>query len=145
MSDFVPIFVIDDDHVDIETLRRMLQREGINNPLYTARDGVEALEMLGRREGASQVPQPCLVLLDINMPRMNGLELLKELRNDRESTQNIVFVLSTSIRDEDLRAAFNLNSAGYILKDRMSDLPNLIRQLFQVCEFPPPSYQGTAD
>lgn len=144
MSEFPPIFVVDDDEVDIEILSRFMEREGLGNPLYTACDGVEALAMLNGRDGEARVPQPCLALVDINMPRMNGLEFLNALVQNPHLNQKFVFVLSTSVREEDLRAAFALNVAGYILKDRMNDLPGLIRHFLQLCEFPRPHGQESA-
>jgi CheY-like chemotaxis protein len=108
------ILLVDDDEVDVMNVQRAFKKNNIVNPLYVARDGVEALEML-RAQGA--VPRERrLVLLDLNMPRMNGLELLRALREDPALRGITVVVLTTSDDDRDKVEAYNLNVAGYILK-----------------------------
>lgn len=111
----VSIFIVDDDEVDVESFRRTFKKLKIANPVYRARDGVEALEMLQ----TSKVPGPYIILLDINMPRMNGLEFLQRLRADPCLTSTVVFVLTTSVNEEDIFAAYRLHIAGYIPKNEM--------------------------
>lgn len=112
-SDKLNILLVEDDQVDVMNIRRAFEKNRITNPLWVARDGVEALEMLE----AGKVPvHHLLVLLDLNMPRMSGIELLREIR-DREGLRHLpVVVLTTSDDERDRIDAYNLNVAGYILK-----------------------------
>jgi CheY-like chemotaxis protein len=108
----VNILLVEDDEVDVMNVKRAFSKNNIKNDLYVAGNGVEALEMLR----GSIVPLPRIIILDINMPKMNGIEFLKELRID-ENLKNIsVFVMTTSNEDSDKINAYNLNVAGYILK-----------------------------
>jgi CheY-like chemotaxis protein len=113
----VVLLLVDDDDVDAMGIRRALDRLRIANPYVRARDGIEALEML--RDG--RVKRPYLILLDINMPRMNGIEMLEALRNDPELANSVVFVLTTSQDDQERMAAYRNNIAGYIVKGRTAD------------------------
>lgn len=107
------ILLVDDDEVDVMTVRRAFQKANITNRLFVASNGVEALEML--RSGV--IPQARrLVLLDLNMPKMNGLEFLREVRSDPALAPLTVVVLTTSNEDRDRVDAFQLNVAGYLLK-----------------------------
>lgn len=107
------ILLVEDDAVDVMTVKRAFQKNNIANPLYVASNGLEALEML--RSGA--VPgDRRLVLLDLNMPRMNGIEFLRALRGDAELTSTSVVVLTTSNEERDRVEAWQLNVAGYLLK-----------------------------
>lgn len=107
------ILLVEDDEVDVMTVKRAFERHHITNPIFIANDGVEALEKL--RD--SDLPKNRrLVLLDLNMPRMNGIEFLREMRKDPELTSTPVVVLTTSNDDQDKVEAYNLNVAGYLLK-----------------------------
>lgn len=107
------ILLLEDDEVDVMNVRRAFQKNNITNPLFVARDGVDALEML--RSGS--VPgERRLILLDLNMPRMNGIEFLRELRADPDLAPTPVVVLTTSDDERDRVNAYDLNVAGYILK-----------------------------
>ena len=110
------ILLIEDDEVDIMNIERAFKRINLTNPLYIARDGVEALAMLRGQNGEAIVPWPRLVLLDINMPRMNGIEFLREIRQDPTLKMMTVIVLTTSNEEQDVVAAYQLNVAGYIVK-----------------------------
>ena len=110
------ILLVEDDEVDVMKVRRAFKKIGIDNRLYHAGDGRHALEML-RATGEQALPvMPKIVLLDINMPRMNGIEFLREVRADEKFKQLIVFVLTTSSSHEDVTDAYALNVAGYIVK-----------------------------
>jgi CheY-like chemotaxis protein len=107
------ILLAEDDQVDVLNVRRAFEKNRILNPLYVAGDGLEALEMLR----AGKVPADRrIVLLDLNMPRMNGIEFLRELRSDPQLAATPVIVLTTSNDERDRVDAYNLNVAGYLLK-----------------------------
>lgn len=113
----VHILLVEDDEVDVMNVRRAFRKNHITNPLHVAGDGIEALEMLRGEGGKEKLdPQPRICLLDINMPRMNGIEFLREVRADPELQRLSVFVLTTSDEERDLMAAYDLHVAGYILK-----------------------------
>ena len=110
------ILLVEDDELDVMNVRRAFHKNNIANPLYLAGNGLEALEMLrGQRQPA--VPRERrLILLDLNMPKMGGIEFLKELRADPELHATTVVVLTTSDEERDKVKAYDLNVAGYILK-----------------------------
>ena len=107
------ILLVEDDELDVMNVRRAFKKNNIVNPLYVATDGIEALRMLrdGSIPGARR-----LVLLDLNMPKMGGIEFLKSLRADPELQATSVVVLTTSDEERDRVEAYRLNVAGYILK-----------------------------
>ena len=107
------ILLVEDDEVDVMNVRRAFQKNHIMNPLFHATDGVEALDLL---RGGRVPRERRLVLLDLNMPRMNGIEFLRALRADPELLATPVVVLTTSDDERDRVNAYNLNVAGYILK-----------------------------
>ena len=107
------VLLIDDEEVDVMNVQRAFKKNNIINPLYVAHNGLEALELLR----SNKVPsERRLVLLDLNMPKMNGLEFLREVRNDPELRSLTVIVLTTSDDERDKVEAYNLNVAGYIVK-----------------------------
>ena len=110
----VSILLVDDDEVDRRAVMRSFQKHKIENPIMTARDGREALEIL-RGEGGDALERPYMILLDLRMPRMDGLEFLAELRGDPKLRDSIVFVLTTSDLEKDRTESYNYNVAGYIL------------------------------
>lgn len=107
------ILLVEDDAVDVMNVQRAFEQAHIENPLFIASDGVEALELLRR---SSIPPDRRLILLDLNLPRMNGIEFLRELRDDPTLRTIPVVVLTTSADDRDKTAAFDLHVAGYLLK-----------------------------
>jgi len=107
------ILLVEDDQIDQMNVKRAFERNNIMNPLYVAENGVEALAML--RDG--RVPDARrLILLDLNMPMMNGIEFLKTLRADEKLGATPVVVLTTSNDEQDKVQAYDLNVAGYLLK-----------------------------
>jgi CheY-like chemotaxis protein len=107
---------VEDDELCIMGLVRAFKNAKIANPISFSHDGIEALEMLRGTNGRDRFSRPYLILLDLNMPRMGGIEFLKELRKDEDLKKSIVFVMTTSGADEDKVKAYNLGVAGYILK-----------------------------
>ncbi len=113
----INILLVEDDEVDVMNVKRAFKKNNITNPLYMASNGLEALELLRGTEKSPEIPRERrLILLDLNMPKMNGIEFLRELRADPELKATPVIVLTTSNEDRDKVEAYNLNVAGYILK-----------------------------
>jgi CheY-like chemotaxis protein len=111
------ILLVEDDELDVMNVRRAFQKNNIVNPLHVASNGVEALEMLRGQNGRTQIPpQRRIVLLDLNMPKMGGIEFLREIRKDPDLRMLTVVVLTTSDEERDKVEAYRLNVAGYILK-----------------------------
>ena len=117
-SKTVTLMLVADDEVDIRGMKRALDELRVANPLVVAHDGVEALEYLRGENGRSKVRSPYIIVLDLNMPRMNGIEFLAELRADEDLKKSVVFVLTTSQADEDRKRAYEYNVAGYISKSK---------------------------
>ena len=112
------ILLVEDDDLDVMNVQRAFKKNNITNPLYVAGNGLDALDMLrGVDGGPPDVPEERrLILLDLNMPKMNGIEFLRELRADPALSLIPVIVLTTSSEDRDKVEAYQMNVAGYILK-----------------------------
>ena len=109
----IHFLLVEDDEVDVMTMERAFEKGGIKDPLFVARTGAQAFEMLHD----NAVPNiRRVVLLDLNMPGMNGLEFLQKLRADPELRVTPVVVLTTSTHQRDLERAYELNVAGYLVK-----------------------------
>ncbi len=114
----INFLLIEDDEVDVMNVKRAFKKINVMNPLYVATNGLEALAML-RNENSDSPTIPVtqlLILLDLNMPRMNGIEFLQELRADPVLKNIPVVVLTTSNQEQDRVEAYQLNVAGYIVK-----------------------------
>jgi CheY-like chemotaxis protein len=133
-SKVVTIMLVEDDEVDRKALLRAFERLKIANPVEIARDGVEGWEKL------QTIARPNLLILDVNMPRMNGIELLRKIRASEQHRDSIVFVLTTSNDEQDKVAAYNLNVAGYMLKSDMGSsfirAIEMVENYWKVIEFP---------
>ena len=137
LSSQVSVIVVDDDDVHFMSIERGFRKVGVENTLLRARDGVEALELLRGEGDLDPVRDPFLLLVDLRMPRMSGLELIRELRNDPHLKRTVAFVHSTSDADQDRDAAYDLNVAGYLVKD--SDpvgLANMLREYWRRVQLP---------
>ena len=112
------ILLVEDDELDVMNVTRAFKKNNVSNPLYVATNGLEALDMLRGKNGEPPaVPEDRrLILLDLNMPKMGGIEFLREIRSDPALKHITVVVLTTSDEERDKVDAFNLNVAGYILK-----------------------------
>jgi len=108
--------VVDDDDVAAEAVVRGLRKHGMDSPIVIAEDGMAALQILRGQHPTRQIKKPYLVLLDLNMPRMNGIEFLRELRSDTHLRGTVVFVLTTSGSDADRARAYQESIAGYMVK-----------------------------
>lgn len=111
MKDRRTVLLVEDDSVDQMTVKRAFRDARITNRLDIAENGLEALDLLRGNAGL-----PCLILLDLNMPKMNGIEFLQELRKDEQLQGLSVVVLTTSREESDKIESFRLNVAGYMIK-----------------------------
>ena len=131
------ILLVDDDEVDVMTVKRAFAKANIANKVFVATDGVEALELL-RADGVPAARR--LVLLDLNMPRMNGIEFLREIRSDPVLHSLTVVVLTTSNEDRDRVEAYQLNVAGYLLKPvtfhSFADVMSTLNKYWTLMEMP---------
>lgn len=115
-QEHVHILLVEDDEVDILTFQRALRKLEVQIPVTIAHDGIEAMKILKGEQAGSELRRPFIVLADLNMPRMNGLELLAEIRKDDHLRPTPVFILSTSRHPTDLAIAHRHNVAGYLRK-----------------------------
>ncbi len=138
-SQEVQILLVEDDVVDQQGMKRALRELRLANPLQIADNGVAALEIL-RTESDPLICPPFMVLLDINMPKMNGMEFLQELRADAKLKNTVVFILSTSKSSEDIGSAYDMNVAGYIvksdLKNSLLDALTMLDHYWRIVELP---------
>jgi len=136
----VVILLVEDDPADQKLIKMSLSREKIINEIHIANNGEEALEYLQRsKNGDDETPMPDLILLDLNMPRMNGKEFLKIMRSDDELGSIPVVVLTTSDSDKDILQSYKLQAAGYIkkpvsLQEFQDVIQNLTEYWFVICK-----------
>jgi len=112
MQNSRPILLVEDDRMDVMTVKRAMRELDVANPLVCAANGEEALEYLRNDD----YDKPCVILLDLNMPRMNGIEFLEAAKADEQLKKIPVVVLTTSGEKRDIIDSFNLNVAGYMVK-----------------------------
>jgi len=137
----VNILLVEDDDLDAMAIERAIVKQKAPVRFIRLKDGQEALEFLRKgRITTNDVALPYLVLLDLNMPRMGGIEFLQEVRDDACLKDIVIFVLTTSSAEEDLIAAYNKNIAGYIVKGKMQEGANEILEMlnayWRLIEFP---------
>jgi CheY-like chemotaxis protein len=140
MTTTVNLLLVEDDDVDVQGLKRAFAKSRIGNPITVARDGIEALEVLRGENGRAKLPKPHLILLDLNMPRMNGLEFLEAIRADDELKTSIVFMITTSKAEEDKARAYGQHVAGYIVKqdpaNTFMEAVSLLEHYWKIVELP---------
>lgn len=133
----VTILLVDDDDVDYMAVQRAMRQLRLLNPLVRARDGIEALAIL---TSLDTIKGPYLILLDLNMPRMNGFEFLERIRSDPSLSSSVVFMLTTSSTDEDRMKAYSHHVAGYMvktdIKDGFNNIFNMLEGYWRIVEFP---------
>jgi two-component system response regulator len=128
MKDNDPIVLVEDNEDDIVLTRRALSQNKIGNPLVVARDGAEALELLLGSNGHSV--NPALILLDLQLPKVDGLTVLKRLREDARTKLTPVVVLTSSKAEQDVVAGYNLHANSYIRKPvDFQEFVEAVRQL----------------
>ena len=112
MNNIISILLVEDDHVDIITIKRAFKDLKITNPVEVCENGLQALDYL--RDSKS--PYPGIILLDLNMPKMNGLEFLQVIKNDQDLRMIPVVVLTTSKEEQNKIESYSLGVAGYMIK-----------------------------
>ena len=131
---------MDDDDVDVMSVERAFIKHHIKNPLIRAINGLAALELLRGTAEREPIGQPVLILLDINMPVMNGIEFLQVIREDPNLKQIPVVVLSSSDEERDVVSAYNFNVAGYIVKpvepEQFKDAIRIVDSYWMLCRMP---------
>jgi CheY-like chemotaxis protein len=134
------ILLVEDDDGDAKAIQRAFEKTNAASLIKRAVDGIEALEILRSAPSKSQLPDPRILLVDLDMPRMNGTQFIKAVREDANLRHSIVFVLTTSKREEDKMAASDLNVAGYISKatarEDFLNLINLLNCYWHIVEIP---------
>lgn len=137
----VHLILVEDDDVDAEFVVRVLRQAGIGAPMTLFRDGLEAWQALHGPERNRLMAQPLLFLLDLSLPRLNGLEFLDVLRRDPDLRCSTVFILTQSTRQEDIEAAYDRQIAGYLVKSNLGDnyslLPHLLVTYCSMVAFHP--------
>ncbi len=112
----IEILLVEDSPADVLIAREALSEAKLLNTIHVAEDGVEALDFLYRRGKFASVPRPDLILLDLNLPRKNGREVLAEIKADGDLKQIPVVVLTTSSDEEDILRSYNLHANCYVVK-----------------------------
>lgn len=134
------ILLVEDNDLDVERIRRCFARLNIRNKMIRARDGVEALEALRGSGARACLPRPDLILLDLNLPRMGGLEFLGALRADAELANTKVCVLTTSDFHRDIVEAHRHHVSGYVVKpesaNQMIETVAALKGYWEICKFP---------
>lgn len=113
---FIEILLVEDSPADILLTREAFKNNKIVNEIHVAENGIQALDFLYRRGKYASAPRPDLILLDLNLPRKNGREVLAEIKSDPGLRAIPVVVLTTSSDDEDILKAYNLNANCYVVK-----------------------------
>jgi CheY-like chemotaxis protein len=136
----IKVLLVEDDEVDAMSISRGFRQAKIANKVIRAKDGIEALALLRSEAGGELFQGPYVILLDLNMPRMDGFGFLGELRQDPALRKAVVFVLTTSKAEEDRMRAYDQNVAGYIVKAEAGkcfmDLVTMLDGYWRVVELP---------
>jgi CheY-like chemotaxis protein len=130
----IDVLLVEDDPGDVLIIKEAFEHYKIRNPLHVVHDGVEALEFLRRQGEYANAPRPGLVLLDLNLPRKDGHEVLAEVKADDELRSIPVVVLTTSEAEEDILRSYRLHANAYVTKpvdfDRFMDVVRQIDDFF---------------
>lgn len=133
-----PILLVEDDQIDVMMVRRALKELKINNELIHAGNGEDALNYLQKPDN----PNPWLILLDINMPIMNGPKFLKVVKKDPAARTIPIVIFTSSEEQQDKEIAFNMGAAGYMLKpvkyEKLLETINIINTYWALSELPDP-------
>lgn len=134
------ILVVEDDDVQAEAVVRSLEKAALCSNVVVAPEGWEALSVLRGTHSAHRIRRPYLVLLDLNLPRLSGMDFLREVRADPLLADSVVFVLTTSVDERDCRRAYEEHVAGYMIKSEvgphMSKMVDMLRPYVSVVRLP---------
>jgi CheY-like chemotaxis protein len=137
-----PILLVEDNPMDVDLTLRAFARRKLSNPVEVARDGQEALDLIDRWDAAA--PLPAVVLLDVNLPKVNGLEVLRHIRAHAAFGPVPVVMLTTSTEDADIATAYSLGANSYIVKpvsfENFVDVAGQINLYWMVLNRPPPGH-----
>jgi CheY-like chemotaxis protein len=138
----IEILLIEDSPADILLTREAFEESRILNTLHVAEDGVQAMDFLRKRGAHASAPRPDLILLDLNLPRKNGREVLAEIKADPDLRKIPIVVLTTSNAEEDVLKAYDLNANCYVVKpvgfDNFMEAMQSIRHFwFSIVTLPP--------
>ena len=130
----IEILLVEDNPGDVRLTKEALQEAKLCNNLHVVGDGVEALNFLRQQKGYAKKPRPDLILLDLNLPKMDGRELLEEIKNDDVLKSIPVVVLTTSTAEEDILKSYNLHANCYVTKpvdfDRFTEIVQKINEFW---------------
>jgi len=127
-----PILLVEDNEDDVVIIRRAIEKRGIRNRLYVVPDGEEALNFLRKEGKFRDAPRPGLVLLDLKMPKTDGFEVLKQVKNDNDLKIIPIVILTSSGRAEDVRRAYTLGCNSYLVKpEKFEKLTETVMEIDQ--------------
>jgi len=139
-SDTARFLLVEDNDLDVEKITRGFMRLKIGNNIVRAKNGYEALDIVRGTNGETKLEAPYIILLDLNMPKMNGLEFLEALRADESIAHSPVIILTTSDRQQDIESAYSHNVCGYIVKpvkiQQMFETLSALNMFWNLCELP---------
>lgn len=132
----ITLLLIEDDDIDAMSIERSFKKNRIANPIVRCFDGIGAMESLT----SGEIKRPFVILLDLNLPRMSGLDFLEKLRANQEHKDAVVFVLTTSKDEQDQIKAYQLNAAGYFLKSdcgaQFLDVVHMLYDYWKIVKMP---------
>jgi CheY-like chemotaxis protein len=129
----IEILLVEDDEGDVLLTTEALEASKITNNMHVARNGEEALRFLRRSEGYTDAPRPDIVLLDLNLPRVDGREVLKEIKDDPDLRRIPIVVLTTSEAEEDILRSYDLHANAYVTKP--VDFERFLKVIQSIDEF----------
>jgi two-component system response regulator len=129
----IEILLVEDNPADVRLTQEALKEAKVRNHLHVVEDGVAAMEFLLRKGDYSDVPRPDLILLDLNLPKKDGREVLEEIKQDSSLKRIPVVVLTTSQAEEDILKTYNLHANCYVTKP--VDLDQFIRIVRSIEDF----------
>ncbi len=139
IRDTIKILLVEDDDIDAEAVRRGFSKARLNCSIHRADNGIQALQLLESPESPFRHGS-FIILLDLKMPGMNGLEFLRVLRQHDQLKRSVVFILTTSNDEQDRREAYAEGISGYVTKSHagiaFQDLVGMLDQYAQIVEFP---------
>ena len=122
---FIKILLIEDSRAEARLFKEAFKESSFKNEFYTVKNGIEAIKFLNRENNYTDVPRPDLILLDLDLPRIDGLDVLKKVKNDEELKLIPVMILSASLNDKDMVYAYEYHANAFVIKP--NDYPSLIK------------------